>query len=125
MLRFKTVQPVRAYSRYQVLAYRGTVGRLMAKDSKKRTRAANGRSTIYRGDDATITRCFDCAGTGQHRGASCPYCSGTGKELWRACPRCGDIGFDKLPGGSFACRISCGYRWTADDPEWVIQRLPD
>jgi hypothetical protein len=73
---------------------------------------------------AVVTRCGACSGAGVDGSSRCRDCDGTGKMLYRACPRCGDIGFDKMPDGTFACRISCGYRWTAEDPGWVIQYLP-
>jgi hypothetical protein len=46
----------------------------------------------------------------------------------RACPLCGDPGWDYLNGtddhDGMTCHISCGYRWTADDPGWRAQVLP-
>jgi hypothetical protein len=74
---------------------------------------------------ARVTRCGECYGEGHYGGDECPGCEGHGVTLWRACPRCGDIGYDKLADGTYACRISCGYRWTGDDPGWQVQRLPD
>jgi hypothetical protein len=72
---------------------------------------------------AQITRCPECKGT---PGLECRECDGTGKILYRACPRCGDIAWDYANDRQeMACRISCGYRWTASDPGWLIQRLPD
>jgi hypothetical protein len=69
-----------------------------------------------------IATCRDCAGPG------CDLCHGTGRRLWKACPRCGDIGFDFINGHDggqgMVCRIGCGYRWSADDPRWLAQRLP-
>ena len=76
---------------------------------------------------AKITRCGTCESTGRvgrERQYECHGCGGTGRALWRACPRCGDIGWDRLANGTYACRISCGYRWTEDHPGWQIQRLP-
>jgi hypothetical protein len=71
---------------------------------------------------AQITQCPDCHGS---PGSDCPECDGTGKILYRACPRCGDIAWDYISDRQeMACRISCGCRWTADDPGWQIQRLP-
>lgn len=41
---------------------------------------------------------------------------------------CGDPGWDYVNGTDYhhgmACRISCGYRWTANDPGWRAQILP-
>jgi hypothetical protein len=75
---------------------------------------------------ARITRCGGCSGRGWYgRGYECPDCEGTGWQLWKACPRCGDIGWDRVGDGQYACRISCGYRWGEDDPAWQAQRLPD
>ena len=74
---------------------------------------------------AIIMRCGECGATGQYSGGGpCLGCQGTGKQLWRACPACGDIGYDRLADGTYACRISCGYRWTEDHPGWQAQRLP-
>lgn len=75
---------------------------------------------------ARITRCGECEGRGHYRsGWQCAGCKGTGWELWKACPQCGDIGWDRLSDGTYACRISCGYTWTDDHPGWQVQRLPD
>jgi hypothetical protein len=72
---------------------------------------------------AHITPCPDCKGT---PGLDCPECEGTGKIIYRACPRYGDIAWDYINDRrEIACRISCGYRWTDDDPGWLIQQLPD
>jgi hypothetical protein len=74
---------------------------------------------------ARVTRCGECDGRGHYRsGRQCFGCRGQGMTLWHACPNCGDIGYDKLSDGTYACRISCGYRWTEDHPGWQIQRLP-
>jgi hypothetical protein len=74
---------------------------------------------------ARITRCGTCEGRGRFRsGDECYDCEGTTWQLWKACPRCGDIGWDRLADGQYACRISCGYRWGEDDPGWLAQRLP-
>ncbi len=74
---------------------------------------------------AHIEGCPDCRGV---TGLRCPECRGTARIVYRACPRCGDIAWDFVNGYSdengMACRISCGYRWTADDPAWLAQRLP-
>ncbi|MGO9297639.1 MAG: hypothetical protein ACLP52_27785 [Streptosporangiaceae bacterium] len=74
---------------------------------------------------AVIENCPGCKGT---PGRDCCECNGTGKILWRACPLCGDIAWDYVNGvndrDGMACRISCGYRWTASDPGWLAQRLP-
>jgi hypothetical protein len=75
---------------------------------------------------ARVTRCGECSGRGHYNsGSECSGCEGTGWELWQACPRCGDIGFDRVGAGQYACRISCGYQWGEDDPGWRAQRLPD
>jgi hypothetical protein len=74
---------------------------------------------------ARITRCGTCGNTGRLGSGECYDCEGTGWQLWRACPRCGDIGWDRLAPGSYACRISCGSTWGEDDPGWQAQRLPD
>lgn len=74
---------------------------------------------------ARITRCGTCRSTGRLGEYECYDCEGTGWELWRACPRCGDIGYDRLADGAYACRISCGYTWGEDHPGWQAQRLPD
>jgi hypothetical protein len=76
---------------------------------------------------ARITSCPDCGGMA---GRDCGECEGTGRLVWRACPRCGGTsswdfvnGRDESRG--MACRSPrCGYHWQADDPDWVIQRLP-
>jgi len=71
---------------------------------------------------AQITQCPDCHGS---PGSDCPECDGTGKILYRACPRCGDIAWDYISDRQeMACRISCGYTWTADAPAWRLQILP-
>jgi len=58
----------------------------------------------------------------------CLECHGQGRYIQRACPLCGDPGWDWVNGAddrdSMACRISCGYTWTADDPGWRAQVLP-
>ena len=74
---------------------------------------------------ARIMTCPECMGT---RLPNCAACRGEGKILVRACPLCGDIGWDYLNGiddrDGMACRISCGYTWTAEDPGWRAQVLP-
>lgn len=74
---------------------------------------------------ARITRCPECLGEPGH---DCRECHGTGRIVYRACPRCGDIGWDFLNGrdeaDGMACRMGCGWRWSSDDPGWVIQHLP-
>ena len=71
---------------------------------------------------AVITTCQDCGGAG------CGHCGSTGRTLWKACPRCGDIGFDFINGRDqdqgMICRLGCGYKWAADDPRWLAQRIP-
>ena len=71
---------------------------------------------------ACVMTCSACGGRG------CSDCGNTGKVLWRACPKCGDIGFDYLNGSNEAdgtvCRTGCGFKWAADDPRWLAQRLP-
>ena len=78
---------------------------------------------------AKPARCADCSGTGRCRckcqSTDCCGCGGIGYQLWLACPNCGDIGYDGLGNGRYACRISCGFTWTEDHPGWQIQRLPD
>jgi hypothetical protein len=75
---------------------------------------------------ARVTRCGGCNARGWYgQGYKCSDCEGTGWQLWKACPRCGDIGYDRVGDGQYACRISCGYRWGEDDPGWQAQRLPD
>ncbi len=73
---------------------------------------------------AIIEKCPDCKG----RPGGCRDCDGRGSILWRACPRCGDVAWDFVNGRNdedgMACQIGCGYRWTADDPGWLLQRLP-
>lgn len=75
---------------------------------------------------AKPSRCHECSGTGTCgcQAPGCCGCSGCGYFLWKACPNCGDIGWDGLGNGMYACRISCGFRWTEDHPGWQIQRLP-
>ena len=55
-------------------------------------------------------------------------CRSADRLLRRACPLCGDPGWDYVNGmddrDGMACRISCGYRWPADDPGWQAQVLP-
>jgi len=71
---------------------------------------------------AVITNCSVCDGRG------CNDCDSSGKSLWRTCPKCGDIGFDYLNGrddsDGMVCRAGCGFKWAADDPRWLAQRLP-
>jgi hypothetical protein len=75
---------------------------------------------------AQIMRCDGCGGRRRDgQGSECPDCEGTGRQVWRACPRCGDIGYDQVGDGQYACRISCGYRWDETDPRWQIQHLPN
>ena len=61
-------------------------------------------------------------------GRDCLECRGQGRHIRCACPLCGDPGWDHVNGrddrDGMACRISCGYRSTADDPGWRAQVLP-
>jgi hypothetical protein len=72
-----------------------------------------------------IITCPDCRG---EPGRDCPECQGQGRYIRRACPLCGDVSWDYVNGRTdrdgMACRISCGYTWTADDPAWRAQTLP-
>ena len=74
---------------------------------------------------ARITPCPDCRG---EAGRSCHECHGKGVVLLRACPLCGDVGWDYVNGtndcAGMACRIGCGYSWSADEPGWRAQMLP-
>jgi hypothetical protein len=71
---------------------------------------------------ALVTECIGCNGRG------CRDCGNTGRELMKACPKCGDVGFDFINGHSeqagMVCRLGCGFKWAADDPRWLAQRLP-
>ena len=71
---------------------------------------------------ALVTACVPCNGVG------CPDCAHSGKVLMKACPKCGDVGFDFINGredtDGMVCRVGCGFKWAADDPRWVAQRLP-
>jgi hypothetical protein len=82
-------------------------------------------ATITPPGKARIMTCPECKGT---RGRDCAGCRGDGRILIRACPLCGDIGWDYINGTDdrqgMACRISCGYTWTATDPGWQAQVLP-
>ena len=73
-----------------------------------------------------IMACPECKGAAGRR---CHECQGNGRYIMRACPLCGDPGWDYLNGtddrDGMACRISCGYQWTANDPDWCAQVLPD
>jgi hypothetical protein len=72
---------------------------------------------------AVMAACPDCSGSG------CSHWHSTGKTLRKACPRCGDIGFDYRSGHDqdqgMICRLGCGYKWSADDPRWLAQRIQD
>src|SRR5215475_615885 len=72
-----------------------------------------------------IVTCPECNGA---PGGRCHECQGHGRYVMRACPLCGDPGWDYVNGSDdrqgMACRISCGYRWTADNPGWRAQVLP-
>src|SRR5260370_21732410 len=74
---------------------------------------------------ARIVHCPECKGV---PGRPCHYCQGAGWHVMRACPLCGDVGWDYANGNDdrqgMACRISCGYTWTADHPGWRAQVLP-
>src|SRR5262245_29946079 len=71
---------------------------------------------------AVIAECEGCVGRG------CTRCNFTGKVVWRACPKCSDVGFDYINGrdeaAGMVCRVGCGFKWAADDPRWLAQRLP-
>src|SRR6266568_1052174 len=73
----------------------------------------------------TIVTCPECKGAA---GMPCHECQGEGRYVIRACPLCGDPGWDYLNGvndrDGMACRINCGYTWTAEDPGWRAQVLP-
>ncbi|HEX7269256.1 MAG TPA: hypothetical protein VF256_17795, partial [Streptosporangiaceae bacterium] len=81
--------------------------------------------TITPPGKARIVPCPECKGVA---GRDCLDCQGTGWHVMRACPLCGDVGWDYVNGtddrDGMACRISCGYVWTADDPGWRAQVLP-
>ena len=81
--------------------------------------------TITPPGKARIMTCPECKGAGRK---DCIGCRGAGRLVIRACPLCGDIGWDYVNGvddrDGMACRIDCGYRWTADDPGWRAQVLP-
>jgi len=74
-----------------------------------------------------VARCPECNGV---PGRDCGECEGAGRIVWRACPSCGGTAiWDYVNGRDEArgmvCRgPQCGYRWTADDPGWLVQRLP-
>jgi hypothetical protein len=82
-------------------------------------------NTITPPGKARIVPCPECQGVAGRR---CHECHGAGWHVMRACPLCGDVGWDYVNGtddrDGMACRISCGYRWTADDPGWRAQVLP-
>lgn len=71
---------------------------------------------------AVIEVCAACSGRG------CRNCDYAGKRLWKACPKCGDSGFDFINGHNesdgMVCRVGCGFKWAADDPRWLAQRIP-
>lgn len=71
--------------------------------------------------------CPECSGKGVRAGhtSACSQCDGRGFVLWLACPNCGDITWDGLGNGQYACRIGCGFTWDESHPGWQIQRLPD
>ena len=74
-------------------------------------------------------RVVPCPGCQGDAGQSCYECRGVGTILMRACPLCGDGGWDFVNGSDdrdgMACRNGCGYRWSADDPGWSAQVLPN
>jgi hypothetical protein len=82
-------------------------------------------ATIIPPGKGIIMPCQECKGVAGRR---CHECQGQGKYVMRACPLCGDPGWDFVNGmddhDGMACRISCGYRWTADDRGWRAQVLP-
>jgi hypothetical protein len=82
-------------------------------------------ATITPPGKGRIVLCPDCNGTPDH---DCLECRGEGLYIRRACPRCGDPGWDYVNGtddrDGMACRISCGYRWTADDPAGAPKSCP-
>jgi hypothetical protein len=82
-------------------------------------------ATITPPGKGRIVPCPDCNGI---PGRDCLECHGEGYYIRRACPLCGDPGWDYVNGtddrDGMACRISCGYRWIADDPGWRAQVLP-
>src|SRR5258708_8341261 len=73
-----------------------------------------------------IVPCPDCNGV---PGRDCLECHGEGRYIRRVCPLCGDPGWDYVNGtddrDGIACRISCGYRWTAADPGWQAPFQPN
>jgi hypothetical protein len=75
---------------------------------------------------ARVIPCPECGG---EAGRSSYECHGKGVVLQRACPLCGDVGWDFVNGiddrAGMACRVGCGYRWSADDPGWRAQALAD
>ena len=72
-------------------------------------------ATITPPGKGRIVRCPDCNGV---PGRDCLECRGQGRFIRRACPLCGDPGWDHVNGtddrNGMACRISCGYTWTAE-----------
>jgi hypothetical protein len=82
-------------------------------------------ATITPPGKGRIIPCPDCNGI---PGRDCLECRGEGRFIRRACPLCGDPGWDYVNGADdrdgMACRTSCGYRWTANDPGWRAQVLP-
>jgi hypothetical protein len=82
-------------------------------------------ATISPPGKGRIIPCPDCNG---RPGRDCLECHGQGRYVRRACPLCGDVGWDYVNGmndrDGMACRISCGYTWSAGDPGWRAQVLP-
>jgi hypothetical protein len=77
---------------------------------------------------ARLRRCPGCHGN-PPPGGDCDDCDGYGVQLWYACVRCGAVDWDFVNGRNdergMWCRQGCGTRWMADDPAWLLQRMPD
>lgn len=76
-----------------------------------------------------VEPCRPCEGTGEEGKGRCLDCGGSGYLVWRACPRCGSLHDWEYRNGAsetsgMVCR-ACGASWDMDQPEWVIQVLPD
>jgi hypothetical protein len=78
---------------------------------------------------ASLSRCPDCV-NGNDCGEACLECDGTGLLVWHACIGCGDTAWQYGTDGSgqdrtrMSCR-RCGAMWSAADPAWLAQRVPD